>query len=57
MENAFKAAMVSVSVGWSDVGSWASLHGVRKKDHLSHSVRGRVELFYCSNVLVETLST
>ena len=54
MENTSKAAMVPVNMGWSDIGSWDSLHAARDKDRLGNSVKGLAELVDCSNVLVES---
>ncbi|MBM3595078.1 MAG: mannose-1-phosphate guanylyltransferase, partial [Alphaproteobacteria bacterium] len=54
MERTAHAAMVPVSMSWSDIGSWESLHAVRDKDALGNSVRGSAELVDCRNVLVES---
>ena len=51
MENTDRAAMVPVTMGWSDIGNWAALQDAVKKDvNGNHSV-GTSELVDCSNVL------
>lgn len=50
MENAGRAAMVPVDMGWSDIGSWASLQDAMGED----ATRGAVDLDRCSNVLAIT---
>ncbi|APE27814.1 mannose-1-phosphate guanylyltransferase [Aurantiacibacter gangjinensis] len=54
MENTGRAAMVPVSMGWSDIGNWHALHDARQKDAHGNSATGEVELLDCTNVLVET---
>jgi mannose-1-phosphate guanylyltransferase/mannose-6-phosphate isomerase len=49
MEKTARAAVVPLSAGWSDVGSWASLHDVLPKDGLGNVARGDVILDSCRN--------
>jgi len=54
MENTLRAAVVPVSMGWSDIGSWQALRDAREGDEAGNRTRGRVELVDCRNVLAET---
>ena len=54
MENTVRAAMVPVSMGWSDIGNWQALRDARSGDDAGNRVRGRAELVDCREVLVET---
>lgn len=40
MEHTQRAAMVTVDIGWNDVGSWTSLHEVSEKDDNQNVLRG-----------------
>lgn len=42
MERAERVACVPVSMGWSDVGSWDSLHAISAKDDDGNVVRGDI---------------
>src|SRR3546814_8405851 len=42
MELTSHAAMLPLDVGWSDVGSWASLWDIAKQDAQANVTRGRV---------------
>jgi mannose-1-phosphate guanylyltransferase len=42
MEREDRVACVPVSMGWSDVGSWDSLHAISAKDDANNAVRGEV---------------
>lgn len=44
MEKTAHAAVIPLSVGWSDVGSWQSLHEVCEKDDCLNSITGDVLL-------------
>lgn len=44
MERTGSAAVVPVSMGWSDVGSWAALWGLADKDGAGNAVRGDVTI-------------
>ena len=54
MEKTARAAMVPVSMGWSDIGNWQALRDARAADGDGNRVRGKVELVDCRNVLAET---
>ncbi|RIV88570.1 mannose-1-phosphate guanylyltransferase [Aurantiacibacter xanthus] len=54
MENTARAAMVPVSMGWSDIGNWQALRDARDGDAQGNRVRGQAELVDCTGVLVET---
>jgi len=54
MENTTRAAMVPVSMGWSDIGNWQALRDARDGDSDGNRTRGTVELVDCRNVLAET---
>jgi mannose-1-phosphate guanylyltransferase len=54
MENTTRAAVVPVSMGWSDIGNWHALRDARPGDADGNRTRGEVELVDCRNVLAET---
>jgi mannose-1-phosphate guanylyltransferase len=54
MENTIRAAVVPVSMGWSDIGNWQALRDARPGDAHGNRTRGNVELVDCRNVLAET---
>jgi mannose-1-phosphate guanylyltransferase len=54
MENTESAAMVPVSMDWSDIGNWDALRAARGKDADGNTVRGPAELVDCRGVLVES---
>ena len=54
MENTDRAALVPVSMGWSDIGNWDALHGARPRDDDGNHVAGDVHLSGCRNVMVDT---
>lgn len=54
MENAARAAVVPVDMGWSDVGNWEALRDARTGDSNGNRVRGRADVLDCRNVLVDT---
>lgn len=56
METTNRAAMVPVSMGWSDIGNWQALHEARsaKADEAGNTVTGKADLIDCSNVLIES---
>lgn len=54
MENTDKAAVVPVSMGWSDIGNWQALHEARGKDAKGNAISGPAELVDCKNVLVDS---
>jgi mannose-1-phosphate guanylyltransferase/mannose-6-phosphate isomerase len=54
MEETERAAMVPVSMGWSDIGNWHALRDARDSDPDGNCTQGRVELLDCRGVLAET---
>jgi mannose-1-phosphate guanylyltransferase len=52
MEKTARAAVVPFSAGWSDVGSWSSLHDVLPKDGDGNAVKGNAVLEGCRDTLV-----
>ena len=54
MEATERAAMMPVTMGWSDIGNWQALRDARAPDADGNRARGRVDLIDCRNVLVET---
>jgi len=52
MEKTGKAAVVPVSMGWSDVGSWDSLYDISEKDDSSNVITGDVIKLNSRNNLV-----
>ena len=54
MEKTSRAAMVPVSMDWSDIGNWQALHEALPHDALGNTVHGPAELKDCRNVLVHS---
>jgi mannose-1-phosphate guanylyltransferase/mannose-1-phosphate guanylyltransferase/mannose-6-phosphate isomerase len=54
MERAPKVAVVPVSMGWSDVGSWDALHGVSEGDEAGNVLRGDVVAIETTNCMVRS---
>jgi len=54
MENTSRAAMVPVSMGWSDIGGWPALRDARADGESGNTTRGKVELVDCTGVIAET---
>lgn len=54
MELEDRVACVPVDMGWSDVGSWDSLHSISAKDAGGNSVRGQALALGANNCLVHT---
>jgi len=52
MEHSARAAVMPVSYGWSDVGSWQAVWELSKRDSLGNSVRGSVVLVDAHNSYV-----
>ena len=50
IENAKKVAVVPVSMGWSDIGSWHALREAHVKDDAGNASVGPSELVECENV-------
>jgi mannose-1-phosphate guanylyltransferase/mannose-6-phosphate isomerase len=56
MEKTDAAALVPLDAGWSDVGSWASLHDVRDKDDAGNVIDGDVYTHDCKGVFIQAES-
>jgi mannose-1-phosphate guanylyltransferase/mannose-6-phosphate isomerase len=56
MERTSNAAMLPLSAGWSDVGSWAALQEARATDADGNTVDGDVLLVDCRNTFVQAES-
>jgi mannose-1-phosphate guanylyltransferase len=52
MEKTSRAAVVPLAAGWSDVGSWASLHDAVAKDRHGNAATGDVVLEACRDTYV-----
>lgn len=52
MERHDRVAVVPVSMGWSDVGSWDALYDVSPKDVVGNSLGGEVHAIDATNLLV-----
>ena len=52
MENTERAAMVPVSMGWSDIGNWCAVLDAQERDAGGNSAAPEHQLEECSNVLV-----
>jgi len=53
MEKAPRVAVVPVTMGWSDVGSWDALHAISNPDEGGNVVRGEVVAIDSGNCLVQ----
>ena len=53
MERADKVFVVPASFGWSDVGDWAAVHALRKKDRQGNTLKGNVILNDSSRCLID----
>lgn len=54
MEREARVACVPVNMGWSDVGSWDSLHSVSTRDMDNNAVRGDALLLGVRNCLINS---
>ncbi|MGB7372972.1 mannose-1-phosphate guanylyltransferase [Pontixanthobacter sp.] len=54
MERTRRAAVVPVSMGWSDIGNWPALHNAREQDGDGNTIIGPAEAVDCTNVLIES---
>jgi mannose-1-phosphate guanylyltransferase/mannose-6-phosphate isomerase len=52
MEHTLAAAMVTVNIGWSDIGSWSSLAEVSVQDAQGNVIRGDIYLAETANSYV-----
>ena len=56
MEKTSDVMMVPLDAGWSDVGSWASLHDVRNQDDRGNTTDGDVLMHECENTFIQAES-
>jgi len=56
MEKTDAAVMVPLDAGWSDVGSWAALHDVRRQDKAGNTIDGDVVMHDCKGMFVQAES-
>jgi mannose-1-phosphate guanylyltransferase/mannose-6-phosphate isomerase len=56
MEKTDSAVMVPLDAGWSDVGSWASLHDVRVSDAAGNTIDGDVLMYDCKGTFIQAES-
>lgn len=54
MEKAERVAVVPVSMGWSDVGSWDALHELGAKDDALNSLKGDIRLIEAGGNLIHS---
>ncbi|WP_299322696.1 mannose-1-phosphate guanylyltransferase/mannose-6-phosphate isomerase [Parasphingopyxis sp.] len=54
MEKAERVAVVPVSMGWSDLGSWDALHELLEKDAAGNALSGEVLAIDSANTLIRT---
>ena len=54
MERAERVAVVPVSMGWSDVGSWDALHELGVKDAASNCLKGEIRLINANRNLIHS---
>ena len=53
MEKTDAAVMLPMDVGWSDVGSWSALHGIRARNEDNNAIVGDVIALDTTNSLVQ----
>ena len=56
MEKTAAAMMVPLDAGWSDVGSWAALHEVRRQDDAGNTIDGDVLMHDCKGTFIQAES-
>ena len=54
MEKARNVAVMPVSCGWSDLGSWDALHDIAAKDSSGNQIAGDVQLIEVANSLIRS---
>jgi mannose-1-phosphate guanylyltransferase len=54
MEKANNVAVVNGEFGWSDLGTWKSLHEVSEKDDNNNSISGQVLAYDTKNSIIKT---
>ena len=53
MEKTDNAVMLPLDIGWSDVGSWSALHGIRARNEDNNAIAGDVIALDTKNSLVQ----
>ena len=53
MEKTDAAVLLPLDVGWSDVGSWSALHGLRVRNEDNNAIAGKVITLDTTNSLVQ----
>jgi len=56
MEKTSRGAMVPMTAGWSDVGSWAALHDVSRQDEDGNAIFGDVVAHNCKKSYISSAS-
>jgi len=56
MEKTTRASVIPLDAGWSDVGSWASLHDVSSQDADGNAVQGDIVAVDCRNTYLRAES-
>lgn len=55
MEKAERIYVLPAEFGWSDLGSWGSLHSLLPKDNRNNAIVGEnIRLYECNNCIVHT---
>ncbi|MDF2493508.1 mannose-1-phosphate guanylyltransferase/mannose-6-phosphate isomerase [Sphingomonas sp.] len=54
MEKSDQVAVVPVTMGWNDVGSWDALHSISARDDSENAIRGEVIALDSTNCLVRS---
>jgi mannose-1-phosphate guanylyltransferase/mannose-6-phosphate isomerase len=54
MEHTRKGVVIPVACGWSDIGSWTSLHASNPSDDQMNVVKGKAVLHNCRNSYVQS---
>lgn len=54
MEKSDRVAVVPVSMGWNDVGSWDALHTISAADNAGNAIGGNVTALETSNCLIRS---
>lgn len=53
MEKAKEVKVILADIGWSDLGTWKSLHEVNKKDELQNAVDANVMLYETNDCIIK----
>lgn len=54
MEKAENCSVISANVGWSDLGTWKSLHEASQKDDANNVIDGKVIVYDINNCIIKT---